>query len=94
MSTEALITVVQGQPNRDLIGSLNIDSPLLQLQLREFKKVRAKMRRATVVAFFETEETPTITQVRTTVFIRYKYLISNVDCWKMAVIWTVNSSCC
>ncbi|KAH7051368.1 hypothetical protein B0J12DRAFT_84762 [Macrophomina phaseolina] len=63
MSTEALITVVQGQPNRDLIGSLNIDSPLLQLQLREFKKVRAKMRRATVVAFFETEETPTITQI-------------------------------
>lgn len=60
MSVEALITMVKDQPNRDLIASLSIDSAFLQLQQSNFQKARLEMSNASVVAFFETQETPTV----------------------------------
>lgn len=63
MSTDALITMVQQQPNRELISSLSPDSDFLRLHHIRFKQARSKMRKSTVIAFFETEETPTIANV-------------------------------
>lgn len=60
MSVEALITMVNEQPNRDLIASLSVDSAFLQLQQSNFQKARLEMSNASVVAFFETQETPTV----------------------------------
>lgn len=52
--------MVKEQPNRDLIASLSIDSAFLQLQQSNFQKARLEMSNASVVAFFETQETPTV----------------------------------
>ncbi|KAL1636610.1 hypothetical protein SLS58_009733 [Diplodia intermedia] len=52
--------MVKEQPNRDLVASLGVDSAFLQLQQENFRKARLTMKQTSVVAFFETQETPTV----------------------------------
>ncbi|KAL0262312.1 hypothetical protein SLS55_003755 [Diplodia seriata] len=64
--------MVKEQPNRDLVASLGVDSAFLQLQQENFRKARLTMKQTSVVAFFETQETPTVQNRMATTSLQWK----------------------
>lgn len=64
MDTSSLISMVGDGPNRELIGSISrINSQILIIQQRDFRRALGPKGHTEVFCFYETVESPTAQQV-------------------------------
>lgn len=58
MATKFLVPIVKDQPNRALLETLSVNSPLLGRQMRDFPRAFGT-NEPKVISFYETKESPT-----------------------------------